>query len=317
MNVGSPDAPTKPAVRRYLLQLLNDKRVIDLPWFPQRLVVNLLIIPLKLQKTTQRYLRLWTRNGSPLVHHTKKLQEKLQRELGEKADVFVGMRYGNPGYKQALLQIKKVGYKKILVLPLYPQYARPTSETDFAIVDRYLRKKKMRPEVLHIEQFYKEPGFIRAFAEKVRNHKPEEWDFVLFSYHGIPKRQDRKSSPENNPNDYSYSGACRETTQLLADELQLGNDKYGMAFLPRLTRTGIEPYTRDVLHQQLNEGKKRILVLAPSFVTDSLETLVEIEQDFDREFRQWGGEKLQLVESLNTSESWVKTLREMIEAKLG
>jgi ferrochelatase len=318
MNVGSPDAPIRPFVRSYLTKFLNDRRVIDLPWFLRKFLVNFIIIPFRLKKSTRLYLRLWTRKGSPLIYLSKELQDKLQENLGEKADVFVGMRYGNPGYKQALIQIRKEGFQKLIVLPLFPQHALSTTESAFAAVDRYIRKKHIAIEVDRIGQFYRHPGFIRSFAERARACKPENFDFVLFSYHGLPVRQDEKSQPENwaGSEKYAYSRACAETTELIAQELGLKKNDYAMAYQSRLSRNWLSPFSDDVLRAKLKEGKKKILVLAPAFVTDCLETIVEIDQDYNREFRQNGGEKLQLVESLNTDPLWVDALAEMINEKL-
>jgi protoporphyrin/coproporphyrin ferrochelatase len=318
MNVGSPDAPIRPFVRRYLTKFLNDKRVIDLPWILRKFLVNFIIIPFRLKKSTRLYLRLWTRKGSPLIYLTKELQDKLQEKLGEKADVFVGMRYGNPGYKQALLQIKKEGFQKLVVLPLFPQHALSTTESAFAAVEKYIRKKHISIEVIRIGHFHNHSGFVKAFAERTRSYNPENYDFVLFSYHGLPERQDEKSQPEdwNRSRPYSYSQACVETTQLIASKLGLKENEFAMAYQSRLSRNWLSPFSDEVLREKLNEGKKKILVLAPAFVTDCLETIVEIEQDYNREFRQNGGEKLQLVESLNTDPLWVDALAEMIESKL-
>ncbi|MCK3686106.1 ferrochelatase [Maribellus sp. YY47] len=318
VNIGSPDAPTKPAVRRYLTQFLNDKRVIDIPWLARKILVNLIIIPFRVKKSTQLYLRLWTKKGSPLIYLSKELQEKLQHKLGEKADVFVGMRYGNPGYKQALLQIQKEGYKKLIVLPLFPQHALSTTETAFVAVEEYVKKKKIDVEIIRIGQFFRNPGFIKAFAEQAEKYDPKSYDFVLFSYHGLPNRQDEKSQPDDQPAGevYAYSRACCETTQLIAKEMGLKDDEYTIGFQSRLSKNWLTPFSDDVLDRKLKEGKKKILVLAPAFVTDCLETIVEIDHDYNREFRQKGGERVKLVESLNTEDRWVDTLCELIEEKL-
>lgn len=314
MNVGSPDAPTKPAVRRYLTQFLNDKRVIDLPWLLRKILVNFIIIPFRIKKSTQLYLRLWTKKGSPLIYLSANLQERLQSSLEEKADIFVGMRYGNPGYKQALLQIKKEGFKKLVVLPLFPQHALSTTETAFKAVEKYIKKKHIDIEVSRIGQFYQHPGFIKAFTAQAQKYRPETFDHILFSYHGLPNRQDEKSQPENwnSSEKYAYSLACKETTQLIASEMGLKKTDYSMGFQSRLSRNWLTPFSDELLQQKLKEGKKKILVLAPAFVTDCLETLVEIELDYNREFRQKGGEKVQLVASLNAEEMWVETLAELI-----
>jgi ferrochelatase len=272
-NVGSPDAPTQKAVRKFLSEFLNDKRVIDLPWLLRIILVNLIIIPFRVKKSTGLYKRLWTEKGSPLIYLSEELKEKLQLKLGNNFEVFFGMRYGNPGYKKALSEIKKAGFEKLLVLPLYPQHALSTTETSFIAIEKEIQKQNIQIELVKIGQFYKHPGFIKAFAEQAKQYHPETFDHILFSFHGLPNRQDKKSKPENEP-DYSYSKACCETAQLISKELNLSESDYSIGFQSRLSKNWLTPFSDEIILEKLNEGKKRILVLAPAFVTDCLETIV-------------------------------------------
>jgi len=315
MNVGSPDAPTVPAVRRFLSEFLNDKRVIDLPWLLRKFLVNLIIIPFRVKNSTQLYKQLWTEKGSALIYISEELKEKLQAKLGDDFEVFMGMRYGNPHYTKALSAIKKAGYKKLIVLPLYPQHALSTTETSFVAVEEEIKKQNIPVKLLKIGQFYQHPKFAKAFAEQAKKYKPETFDHILISFHGLPVRQDAKSKPKNVP-DYSYSKACCETSQLIAKELNLSDSDYTIGFQSRLSKNWLTPFSDEIIMEKLKEGKKRILVLAPAFVTDCLETIVEIEYEYAEEFKEKGGEKLQLVSSLNAESSWVEMLDDLIKERL-
>jgi ferrochelatase len=318
INVGSPDAPTVKAVRRFLTEFLNDKRVIDLPWLLRKILVNLIIIPFRIKKSTGLYQRLWTEKGSPLIYISDELKEKLQLKLHDSCDVFMGMRYGNPGYKDALKAIKKGAYKKLIVLPLFPQHALSTTETAFVAVKEEVKKQNIEINIVEIGQFYKRQGFIKAFAAQAQKYQPENFDHVLFSYHGLPQRQNEKSQPEGQPKDekYAYCKACFETSVLISKELNLSESDYSVGFQSRLSKNWLSPFSDEIIQQKLEEGNKKILVLAPAFVTDCLETIVEIEYDYQDDFIQKGGERLQLVNSLNAEDVWIETLAEMIEEKI-
>lgn len=315
MNVGSPDAPTQPAVKKYLTEFLNDKRVIDLPWLLRKILVNLIIIPFRVKKSTALYRKLWTEKGSPLIYISEELKSKLEQQLPDDFEVFLGMRYGNPGYINALRKIKQGGFSQLLVLPLFPQHALSTTETAFIAVQNEIKKQKIEIETVEVGQFYHNPDFIRSFANQANKYQPETYDHILFSYHGLPNRQDEKSQPENwnDSQKYAYSSACYETSELIANELKLAKEDYSIGFQSRLSRNWLSPFSDDLIKELLKQGKKRILVLAPSFVTDCLETIVEIELDYQQEFIEDGGEKLQLVESLNAEDIWVETLVKIID----
>jgi ferrochelatase len=311
MNVGSPDAPTPKAVNRFLSEFLNDKRVIDLPWLARKILVNGIIVPFRIKKSTALYQRLWTDKGSPLIYISEELKEKLQKQLGNKFEVFIGMRYGNPGYKKALTIIKKEGFKKLIVLPLYPQHALSTTETSFVAVQNEIQKQNINVDIEEVEQFYMNPGFVKAFAIQGKKYNPESYDHVLFSFHGIPNRQDSKSKPKTISN-YSYRNACFQTAELIARELNITESQYSVGFQSRLSKNWLTPFSDEIIMEKLKEGNTKILVFAPSFVTDCLETIVEIEMDYKKDFLESGGERLQLVESLNAEDEWVNILKELI-----
>lgn len=325
MNVGSPDSPTKPAVRRYLTKFLNDKRVIDLPWLLRKMLVNLIIIPFRIKKSTKLYLRLWTKKGSPLIYLTEELREKLQKKQNDYTRVFTGMRYGNPGIKRALREIKQQGFERLILVPLFPQYAMSTTETALVAAKKRVKKLRLKTEIIEVEQFYNHPKFIEAFVKQAQKYKVSDFDHVVFSYHGLPNRHAEKchpgikvdacncaqSFPEHGK--FCYRATCYETSRLLARQLKLEATDYTVAFQSRLSKNWLTPFTDSILHEKLEAGKKRILVLAPSFVTDCLETTLEIGVEYGDLFYKNGGEKLQLVESLNTEDNWVEALDQIIK----
>lgn len=323
MNVGSPDKPTVPAVRRYLTEFLNDKRVIDLPFLLRKFLVNLIIIPFRVKNSTKLYQQLWTAKGSPLIYLSNNLREKLQEKLPNNTDVYVGMRYGNPNFKKALSEIKAKKYQKIVLFPLFPQHAMSTTETSFVAAEKAIKKMKIGADICKVGQFYNHPKFIDAFAAQASKHDVSGYDHVLFSYHGLPNRQLEKCHPgikvtacncaESMPahGTHCYRATCYQTSRLIAARLNLKATDYSVAFQSRLSNNWLTPFTDAVLNEKLTQGKKKILVLAPSFVTDCLETTLEIGVEYAEEFERKGGH-LQLVESLNTEDVWIEALAEII-----
>lgn len=314
MNVGSPDAPTKAAVRRYLSEFLNDKRVIDLPWLLRKILVNLIIIPFRVKKSTALYQQLWTTNRSPLIFYSEELKNKLQTKLDDNFKVFLGMRYGNPGYKKALADIKQQNFEKLIVVPLFPQHALSTTETAFEAVKSEIKEQNVKIELVEIQQFYYNPDFIKVFVNQIKKYQPDAYDHIVFSYHGIPLRQDEKSHPTNwqSIEKYAYSKACLETTNLIVEGLGLAKENYSIGFQSRLSKNWLSPFTDELILSKLNTGNKKILVVTPSFVTDCLETIIEIRETYKQKFIANVGEQLQLVESLNDNNEWVEVLKKMI-----
>ncbi len=324
INVGTPDEPKVKAVRRYLRQFLNDRRVIDLPWALQKILVNLVIVPFRSPKSTKLYQKLWTPDGSPLLANMIELQKKLQNNTGDNTDFFIAMRYQNPSIAKALQSIKQKQYEKIIILPLFPQYASSTSGTAIQAVWKHISRWNVVPTVETISQFYGHPAFLDAFAQKIKSYQTEQYDYVLFSYHGLPNRQLEKNHPgiaasscncvEEMPNhgSFCYKATCYETTRQLAARLGLHQGSYSTSFQSRLSKNWMEPFTDETLIKLVKNGKKRVLVAAPSFVADCLETKVEISYEYKKMFIETGGEKLTMVESLNAGNKWAEAILKII-----
>lgn len=326
-NVGTPDAPNVPAVRKYLFEFLNDRRVIDLPWLLQKILVNLIIVPFRSPKSTKLYQKLWTEKGSPLLTISNETRDKLQEKLGENYSVFVGMRYGNPSIKQVLQTIKTKEFEKIVVLPMFPQYASSTTGTISQLINTEIAGWNVIPEISIISQFYDNDGFIKAFATQIRKYNPADFDHIIFSYHGLPFSQTDRVHPEIKTavcncetgmpphGKFCYKATCYETTRLLALELGLPKSAYSVAFQSRLTKNWLKPFSDEEVIRLAREGKKRVLITAPAFIADCLETIVEIGIEYQEIFEEHGGEKIQLVESLNTNDDWIETLHQIIKSK--
>ncbi len=325
VNVGTPDSPVKKDVKAFLKPFLNDKYVIDIPWLARTLLVNGIIIPFRLNNSTKLYQRLWTENGSPLLHYQNSLTSKLNELLSENYDVYSAMRYGNPSITKALKEIKKNSYSEIVVFPMYPQYATSTTETTIQNVQKLANQLKLNVPIRFIEQFYNHPAFIKAFAENISKHNPDNYDHIIFSYHGLPVRQVNKLHPQHNGiqcrcekelpeyGKQCYKATCYETSRLLAGKCNIKPHNYTVSFQSRLSKNWLTPFTDKVLEQLLADGKKKILVVAPAFVADCLETVVEISFEYQKDFIEKGGEKLTLVESLNDNNSWAQAIAQLIQ----
>lgn len=325
VNVGTPDEPTVKAVRRYLFQFLNDRRVIDLPLIPQKLLVNLIIVPFRAPKSTKLYQQLWTDKGSPLLYNALELQEKLQKKTEGKADVFIAMRYQNPSIRKATEAIKKAGYSKVVVLPMFPQYASSTNGTATQAVWDELRHWNTLPDVHVINQFWHHAAFLDAFAKKIASYNPAEYDHLIFTYHGLPNRQLDKTHPgisnqtctceQAMPEHgkFCYKATCYETTRQLVKRLGLKEGSYSTSFQSRLSNNWMKPFTDKNLMSRAEAGATKLLVAAPSFVADCLETTVEIGVEYKELFKQKGGRNLTMVESLNADDEWVLAIERIIE----
>lgn len=325
INVGTPDGPSVSDVRRYLSEFLNDKRVIDIPWLGRKILVNGIIVPFRAPKSAKIYQEVWTAEGSPLLIHSENLSKKLQRALGEEYMVELAMRYRKPSITNALEEIKKAGISKLVVFPLFPQYAASTTGTAIEEVFRLLNKQWAIPEVQTINSFFNNELFIQNFADIALEYTPEDFDHILFSYHGLPVRHVNKVHPEMKCEDCSchiqynaqehsqcYKAECYETTRLIAQKMGLKEEEYSVAFQSRLDKNWLKPFSDKEIIRFAQEGKKRILVLCPSFVADCLETIHEIGEEYAEIFLENGGENLQLVRSLNDDDRWVNTIVSLV-----
>ncbi len=326
VNVGTPDSPSVTDVRKYLSQFLNDRRVIDLPWLLQKMLVNLVIVPFRAPKSAKLYRQLWNENGSPLLYHSQSVAAKLQLRMGETWQVFNAMRYGRPELKNVLEQIKNKPFKTVIVLPLFPQYASATTGTVVEYILSEISRWNTIPELRLINHFHDHPAFIDAFVQQAAKYTQNSWDHVLFSFHGLPLRQIKKIHSGNDCSNcrcktefieeghLCYQAACYETARLISLKAGYPNDRFSVSFQSRLTKDWMSPFTDQVLIKKAKEGVKNILVFAPSFVADCLETKIEIEKEYQLLFREHGGENLQLVESLNDHDCWIEGLEQILKS---
>lgn len=327
VNLGTPDSPKTGDVRKFLREFLNDKRVIDLPYFVRKLLVNIIILPLRSHKTALLYKKLWTTEGSPLLFNTKNLRDSLRKKLNSSYEVDMVMRYGEPSLKNMLKQLKEKQTKQIVILPLYPQYASSTSGSIFELVLKNISKWKQIPEVKMINHFHDNVGFIDAFVYRIKQYKPQNYDHLVMSYHGLPLNQvyeahDGKkcevigcSEQRDKKNYFCYLASCYETSRLLAEKLKLKKQDYTVCFQSRFSKNWTKPFTDEVVKEQSKIGNKRLLVISPSFITDCLETINELGEELKIDFEKNNGRLLTLVESLNDLPQWVESMAKLINAE--
>jgi ferrochelatase len=324
INLGTPDSPSVGNVRSYLAQFLNDPRVIDIPWLLRKMLVNLIIVPFRAPKSAKIYQKLWTENGSPLLYYSKRVKELLQTELGDTHDVYLAMRYKNPSISSVLEEMRKKNYSKIIVLPMFPQYASASTGSAHEEVMRVISKWWVIPDVKFIAQYYDHPLFIEGFAERGRKYKIDDYDHVIFSYHGLPERQvdkvytDGKLCADHNcedeiteENQFCYKATCYATTRLLAAKLNIPKEKYTVSFQSRLDEKWIKPFSDVVVKECAQRGMKKLLIFSPAFTADCL----EIGDEYQEIFHEHGGEKVQLVESLNDHPTWIGCLKDLVLTK--
>lgn len=320
VNTGTPDSYEIGDVRRYLSQFLNDKNVVDLPWLLRKLLVNLIIIPFRAPKSAALYRKLWTEKGSPLKINMDNLVKKVQESVGEKFIVKGAFRYGNPSLLKTLWDLKADPPGSITLLPLYPQYASSTSGTVIELAASELKHLEKSTEIRIIDQFYSHPAYIDVMTDHLRSFNLSDYDYVLFSYHGLPLRQINRIHPRRNAavcdctkrmpaeGRFCYKAACYETSRILAARLRLEADKWGTSFQSRLTRNWTGPFTDEMLKKLAATGKKRVLVTAPSFVADCLETIIEINEEYRKLFLNSGGTVFTYAGCLNDNTKWAEAV---------
>ncbi len=321
VNLGTPTSTSLKAVRVFLREFLLDPRVIDLPAPIRNILVNCFIVPFRGFKTAQAYREIWTNEGSPLLVNSRKLQQKLNKNLNNKNshshqadsstenttyDVLLAMRYGQPTLKSIMDQLEHNNYTRIIILPLFPQYASATSGSALEKSLKYLSDFRYFPEICCINEFYLNSGYLQSVAAILKKHLTAN-QHVLFSYHGLPERQAKQTG---------YSEQCYATTKGIVEVLQLSKENYSTSFQSRLGKlpwTG--PYTVDIIKDLRKRNIKDLLVVCPSFVTDCLETLEEIGVQLTEEWLELGGTSLKLVPCLNDDDHWVESLAQLIKTK--
>jgi len=332
IQLGTPDSPSTKDVRRYLSEFLNDPRVIDLPWLGRKLLVNGIIVPFRAPKSAKIYKELWNfGNGiSPLISNTNSLRKKLQdRFEGDNVDIHVAMRYQNPSMYDVLEEMRKENYDKIIILPLFPHYASASSGSAIALAMKIISQWWVIPEVDTINQFWDNEGYIDSIIERAKEFKIDDYDHVLFSYHGLPDRhvdkvyegndlcEDQPCETEiNEKNKFCYKATCFATTRLIAAKLGINTSDYTVCFQSRLDKKWLTPFADKVVADQGAKGAKRILAFSPAFVADCLETVIEIGDEYQEIFEKSGGEKIQLVPSSNDHDRFVDGLEELVKQKM-
>jgi len=336
VNLGTPDSPKTSDVRKYLNEFLTDGRVIDVPWLKRQLLVRGIISPLRAGNSAKSYKEIWNERGSPLKYISEDLTEKVQESLdnmahrasegGNEYYVELAMRYQSPNIESALMRLRKKNVHRYIILPLFPHYASSSTGSAHQKVMEIVSKWQVIPSINFINSYYNHPAYIKAFTEIGKTYQPENYDHILFSFHGLPERHMRKANDYGHclsnahccqtiteKNQFCYSAQCHATAQLLAKELNISEDNYTITYQSRLGKDPwMKPYTDKTLEELAHRGIKNVLVFCPAFVADCLETIFEIGVEYQEEFVEAGGEKVQLVESLNTHPLWVEAVKEMI-----
>lgn len=317
VNLGSPDAPTAPALRRYLREFLSDPRVVELPrllWWP---ILNGIILNIRPRKSAAKYASVWLPEGSPLRVHTERQAKLLKGLLGSRGhDVLVdyAMRYGNPALPDVLSRLKADGATHIVLLPMYPQYAAATTATVIDAACSWLQATRNQPEVRWLRQFHDDDGYLAALEQSVRRHwqkngNPAVDSRLLISFHGLPLKSIEQGDP--------YYHDCCRTGRLLAERLGLADAQYAITFQSRFGNAEwLQPYTVQTLRDWGSSGVRRVDVICPGFVADCLETLEEIGQEGKEEFLAAGGSEYHYIPALNEEEAWIMALARLAEEQL-
>ena len=324
INLGTPDDPGYLSVFKYLRQFLMDPKVITVPYILRFILVSLVIVPFRAFSSGKIYKKIWTKNGSPLIVNTSALAAKVNKKVPH-IEVEIAMRYQSPSIEEKLKKLISQNLDEIIILPLFPQYSTATTGSVFDEVSRVLKKQSVTPSIKFINQFYEQESFIDSWEDKLKSFNVDEYDHILFSYHGLPTKavddiyEDSLCADNNceneitNENKFCYKATCYETTRLIASRLNLSQDKYTVSFQSRLTKNWLEPFTDEILEEFPTKGIKNILVLSPAFTADNLETLYEIDDEYKELFIENGGNSLTMVPSLNDSSKWADSIVKIID----
>ena len=314
-NLGTPDAPTKPALRRYLNQFLSDPRVIELPRLLWWLILHGIVLRTRPAKSAEGYRGVWTQEGSPLLVYTKKQAEGLEQRLrfryGRDIEVAFAMRYGNPSIESALEELQRRGVRQLLVLPMYPQYSASTTGSTFDALSADFQRRRWLPDLRFISHYHDFEPYTEALARKIEhfwqdNGRPDK---LILSYHGVPKRYLRNGDP--------YHCECHKTTRLLAARLGLREGEYQTTFQSRFGREEwLKPYTDETMMALPREGVKSVHVVCPGFSSDCLETIEEIDEENRGYFMEAGGETFHYIPALNADERHIDMIMALVEKHL-
>ncbi len=305
-NLGTPDAPTVPAVRRYLAEFLIDRRVVEIPRLLWLAILYCVILPTRPAQSAKKYASIWTGEGSPLRVWTDKQTKLLGGYLGERGHSIIvrsAMRYGSPTIAEVLDELKAAGAARILILPLYPQYSGTTTGSVQDAVFTWGAQVRALPELRFVNRYHDDPGYINALAKRITDFWTDRGrpDKLVLSFHGVPKRTIALGDP--------YQSECLATARLLIEQLRIDERHVVVTFQSRLGRAEwLQPYTEPTLIALAKQGVKRVDVACPGFTSDCLETLEEIDQEARAAFMQAGGEEFNYVHCLNDQHEWIAAL---------
>lgn len=313
-NLGTPEAPTAPAVRRYLAEFLADGRVVEIPKAIWWLILHGIILRVRPKKSAAKYASIWTPEGSPLKVITEQQAAALDEALraqGHHVVVRMAMRYGQPAVAQVLSELKDQGVTRVLILPAYPQYSGTTSASVFDSVYAWALRTRWVPELRFVNQYHDDPGYIASLAQRIRAHWDEHGrsEHLMMSFHGVPERTLHLGDP--------YHCQCHKTGRLLAEALELKPDEWTLTFQSRFGKAKwLEPYTEPTAIEKAKQGLRTLDVVCPGFTSDCLETLEEIQEEVAEAFIHAGGETLTYIHCLNDSPTWTQAMVQLVNTHM-
>lgn len=327
INLGSPDSPEPKDVKKYLNQFLMDERVIDLPYLLRAFLVKGIILNTRPKKSAAAYKKIWWKDGSPLIVLSKRLLEKVQQQTN--IPVALAMRYGNPSIEKGLQELHNKGVTEVLLIPLYPQFAMATTETILVLAEKIRKEKFPEMKFTTLPAFYNREEYIESLSKSIVSElQKQDFDHILFSYHGVPERHIKKSditkshckideqccTTPSPAHEFCYRHQCYETTKQAAQKLQLKDGTYSTSFQSRLGRDPwLQPYTDATIDGLARQGIKKLAVVTPAFVSDCLETLEEIGMEAAHSFKESGGLFFKAIPCLNDNDDWATTLSNWIK----
>lgn len=326
INLGSPNSPYAKDVKIYLREFLSDKYVIDKSWLLRKFLVECIILPRRPKKSAEAYQSIWWDEGSPLIVISKRFTDKVREQLD--IPVSLSMRYGSPSINDGIEELKKQGVTDILMVPLYPHYAMSTVKT---VVEKALTIQRKKYPTIRLQCFpiwYDHPDYIKILAGSIKEKLPADFDYLLFSYHGVPHSHIFKTDPTKShckidgncskkaegtigkkAQKVCYRHQCFMTSWLVAQEMGLSSSQYGISFQSRLGKQPwLQPATDDTLEALPSKGKRKVAVVCPAFVSDCLETLEEISMEGKEEFINAGGKEFIYIDCLNDRKEWVELM---------
>jgi len=314
-NLGTPDAPKKAELKRYLKEFLSDPRVVEVPRLLWWMILNLVILNIRPKRSAKAYETVWTERGSPLLYHTQDqanaLRDNLKQQYGDNVVVEFAMRYGSPSVDSVVDKMLQQGVRKLVVLPLYPQYCASTTGSTFDAIAQSFSKRRWIPELRFVTHYHDNADYIKAVADKIQAHwdKHGRADKLIFSYHGIPKRYLLNGDP--------YHCECHKTSRLIAEALGLNDKEHFTSFQSRFGREEwLKPYTDESLKAFPEQGVKSVQVVCPGFAADCLETIEEIGEENRDYFLEAGGERYEYIAALNADEAHIRALTTLLESHL-